>query len=227
MTQTSLSSAFTYMLKRDLTLAFRRPGELINPILFFVIVVTLFPLGVGSEPSLLRELAPGVVWVAALLATLLALDGLFRSDFDDGSLEQMMLSPHPVSILVLAKVCAHWLVTGLPLIVISPLLATLVNLPSALFGKLVLALLLGTPTLSFIGAIGAALTLAVKRGGVLLTLLVLPLYVPVLIFGANLIQAAMMDLPTLGQFYLLGAMLVLAIALSPFAIAAALRVSLQ
>jgi len=227
MTQPSLSGAFTYMLKRDLTLAFRRPGELINPILFFVIVVTLFPLGVGSEPSLLRELAPGVLWVAALLATLLALDGLFRSDFEDGSLEQMMLSPHPVSILVLAKVCAHWLVTGLPLIIISPLLATLVNLPSSMFAKLVLALLLGTPTLSFIGAIGAALTLAVKRGGVLLTLLVLPLYVPVLIFGANLIQAAMMDLPTLGQFYLLGAMLILAISLSPFAIAAALRVSLH
>ncbi len=227
MNQSSLSGAFAYMLKRDLTLAFRRPGELINPILFFVIVVTLFPLGVGSEPSLLRELAPGVLWVAALLATLLALDGLFRSDFDDGSLEQMMLSPHPASVLVLAKVCAHWLVTGLPLIVISPLLATLVNLPATMFGKLAFALLLGTPTLSFIGAIGAALTLAVRRGGVLLTLLVLPLYVPVLIFGANLIHAGMMDLPTLGQFYLLGAMLVLALSLSPFAIAAALRVSLH
>jgi heme exporter protein B len=222
-----MGSAFTFMLKRDLTLAFRRPGELVNPILFFVIVVTLFPLGVGSEPGLLRELAPGVLWVAALLATLLALDGLFRSDFDDGSLEQMMLSPHPVSMLVLAKVCAHWLVTGLPLIIISPLLATLVNLPATMFGKLILALLLGTPTLSFIGAIGAALTLAVRRGGVLLTLLVLPLYVPVLIFGAHLIHAAMMDLPTLGQFYLLGAMLALAISLSPFAIAAALRVSLH
>lgn len=227
MSTPTLSQALGAMLRRDLRLAFRNRGELANPLLFYIIVITLFPFGVGSEPSRLGEIAPGIIWVAALLATLLAMDRIFRSDFEDGSLEQLVLSPHPLSVLVLGKVCVHWILTGLPLMLITPLLGVLMHLPSELLDTLLLSLLLGTPTLSLIGAIGVALTVGVRRGGMLLTLLVLPLYVPVLIFGANVVQAAAADLSTSGQFYVLGALLTLSLTLSPLATAAALRISLN
>lgn len=225
--ETSLGGAFLHVLRRDLKLAYRHRGELANPLLFFVIAVSLFPFGIGSEATTLARIAPGVIWVTALLATLLALEGMFRSDFEDGTLEQMLLTPYPVSVLVLAKVIAHWLVTGLPLILLSPLLAVLLRLPTEALGTLLGSLALGTPTLSLIGAIGVALTVGVRRGGLLLTLLVLPLYVPVLIFGATVVHNAAVGLETAGQLYLLAALLMLALSLSPLATAAALRISLN
>jgi len=219
--------AFLILLKRDLVLAVRNRGELINPLLFYFIVAMLFPLGVTSDPKTLAIMAAGVLWIAALLATLLSLDNLFRSDFDDGSLELMMLSPYPGVVLVLAKVLAHWLVTGLPLLVATPLLAVLMAVPDAARGTLWLTLALGTPVLSLVGAIGVALTVGLRRGGALLSLLVLPLYVPVLIFGANAVGASAAGLPVTGQLYMLGAFLVLALSLAPLATAAALRISID
>jgi heme exporter protein B len=219
--------AFKTLFKRDLTLAYRHRSELANPLLFFVIVVSLFPLGVSPEAHLLRTIAPGVIWVAALLAAMLALDSMFRSDFDDGALEHIVLSGYPLSLLVLAKVSAHWLVSGLPLLLLAPLLGVLLFLPSEGIAVLVLTLLLGTPVLSLIGAIGVALTVGLRRGGVLLSLLVLPLYIPVLIFGANAVNAAADGLPVMGQLYFLAALLVLALTLAPLAAAAALRISLS
>jgi heme exporter protein B len=221
----SSATAFFGLLRRDLRLAVRKRNELLNPILFFVIVVSLFPLGVGPGPKILAEIAPGVIWVAALLATLFSMERLFRSDFEDGALEQLLLSPHALSLLVLAKVLAHWLVTGLPLILVSPLLGLLLHLPSQGIAALPLTLLLGTPALSLIGAIGVGLTVGLRRGGVLLTLLVLPLYVPVLIFGTSAVAATTAGLPIAGQLALLGAMLALALTLAPFATAAGLRIS--
>jgi heme exporter protein B len=218
--------AFVTVLKRDLTLAYRHRSELANPLLFFVIVVSLFPLGVSPESKILQTLAPGVIWVAALLAAMLSLDSLFRSDFADGALEQMVLTAHPVSVLVLAKVLAHWLVTGLPLIVLAPLLGVLLFLPADAMLTLIYTLLLGTPVLSLIGAIGVALTVGLRRGGILLSLLVLPLYIPVLIFAANAVNVAADGLSVSGQLYFLAALLVLAITLAPLAVAAALRISL-
>jgi heme exporter protein B len=210
-----------------LKLVFRRRSELANPILFYLIVISLFPLGVGPASEQLREIAPGIIWIAALLATLLALDALFRSDYEDGSLEQLILSPHPVSVLAFAKVGVHWLVTGLPLLIVTPLLALLMQLDSTTTKTLLLSLLIGTPTLSLIGAVGVALTVGLQRGGLLLTLVVLPLYVPVLIFGAEAVRAAASGLPAIGQLYALGAILALAMVLTPLATAAALRVSLN
>ncbi len=222
-----LLAAFNAVLVRDLRLAYRHRGELFHPLLFFVIVVSLFPFGVGSDPALLREIAPGIVWVAALLATLLGLDGLFKPDFEDGTLEQMALSPQPLPVLVLAKILAHWLVTALPLVAVSPVLALMLNIEPARLPLLVASLLLGTPSLSLIGAIGVALTAGMRRGGVLLTLLVLPLYVPVLIFGANLLATADAGLDPSGQFYLLAAIACLSLVLAPPSAAAALRISLE
>jgi heme exporter protein B len=219
--------AAVILLRRDLVLAFRHRAELANPLLFFVIVVSLFPLGLEPEPATLRLIGPGVIWVAALLATLLSLDAIFRSDFEDGTLEQMLLSPQPVAILVLAKVTAHWLVAGLPLILVSPLLGVLLNLPGDSLRALLWSLALGTPVLSLIGAIGVALTVGLRRGGILLSLLVLPLYIPVLIFGASAVAAAGAGLPIAGQLSFIGALLALALTLAPFAIAAALRISLE
>lgn len=219
--------AFRGVLHRDLQLAIRSRSELINPILFFILVVSLFPLGIGPGPKLLAEIAPGVIWVAALLATLLSMERLFRTDFEDGTLEHLLLSPHGLSFLVLAKVLAHWLVTGLPLILISPLLGVLLQLPGGALPMLALTLLLGTPILSLLGAIGVALTAGLSRGGVLLTLLVLPLYIPVLIFGTSAVAAAAAGLPASGQLALLGALLVLALTLAPFATAAGLRISVD
>ena len=219
--------AFVSLVQRDLLLAFRHRGELINPLLFFMIVVTLFPLGVSPEETLLRTLAPGVIWIAALLSALFSLESMFRSDFDDGALEQMALSPQPLPVLVLAKVLAHWLVSGLPMLMMAPLLALLLAMPGTGIQALELTLLVGTPLLSLIGSIGVALTVGMRRGGVLLTLLVLPLYVPILIFATNAVTAAVAGLPYDGQMYFLAALLALAMTLSPFATAAALRISLS
>ena len=223
----SLNRAFLFLLRRDLLLAFRKRSELANPMLFFVIVITLFPLGVGADSILLRSVAPGLIWVAALLSALLSLDGIFRSDFDDGTLEQLVLSAHPVPLLVLAKVTAHWLTTGVPLILIAPLLAILLGMPSEVMGTLILTLLLGTPVLSLVGAIGVALTVGLRKGGVLLSLLVLPLYVPVLIFASSAVATALNGFDVTAQLYMLGAFLVLAVTLAPFPAAAALRISLS
>ncbi|MCP5142941.1 MAG: heme exporter protein CcmB [Chromatiales bacterium] len=222
-----LAQAFVTLLRRDLLLAFRRPAEIANPLLFFVIVVTLFPLGIGPEPNTLQTIAPGVIWVAALLASMLSLDGMFRTDFDDGALEQILLSPHPLSVLVLAKVIAHWMISGLPLILLSPLLGLFMNLPAESIVALVLTLLLGTPVLSLIGSIGTALTVGLRKGGVLLSLLVLPLYIPVLIFAASAVEVAGVGFSIAAQLSFLGALLALALTLAPVATAASLRISVS
>ncbi|KPV39728.1 hypothetical protein AN478_11550 [Thiohalorhabdus denitrificans] len=220
-----MGRAFATILARDLTLALRHRSELGNPLMFFIVVVTLFPLALGPEQDILTRVAPGIIWVAALLAATLSMDGMFRSDFEDGSLEQMLLSPHPPALLVVAKVLAHWLVTGLPLILISPLLALFLHLPLEALPVLLATLALGTPVLSMVGAIGVALTVGLRRGGLLLTLLVLPLYIPVLIFAAGAVDNAAAGLPVAGQLYFLAALLVLALTLAPLATAAALRIS--
>jgi len=221
-----LIRAFAAILGRDLVLTLRRRGELGNPLVFFVVVVTLFPLALGPAAETLARIAPGILWVAALLAATLAMEALFRSDFEDGSLEQLLLSPHPPALLLLAKVVAHWLATGLPLILISPLLALFVNLPGEALPVLVATLALGTPTLSLVGAIGVALTVGLRRGGLLLALLVLPLYVPVLIFAAGAVDNAAAGLSAAGPIYFLAALLVLAVTLAPPATAASVRISL-
>lgn len=215
------------IIMRELRVAFRSGAEVVNPLWFFLIVITLFPLGIGPEPQLLARIAPGIVSVAALLSSLLALERLFRDDFIDGSLEQLLLLPTPLPITVLGKVIAHWLVTGLPLLLLSPLVALLLSLDFATWRAMALSLLLGTPTLSFLGAIGVGLTVGLRRGGVLLSLLVLPLAVPVLIFASAAIDAAGMGLVINGQLAILGAMLVASATLAPFATAAALRVSVH
>ncbi len=222
-----LGRVFWITLKRDLLLAYRRRNDLVSPLMFFLMVATLFPLGVSPDPVFLSEVAAGVVWVAALLATLLSMDSLFRSDFDDGSLEQMLLSPQPLALLVVAKVCAHWMSSGLPLTIMSPLLGVMLFLPSEGMLPLIITLLIGTPTLSLIGAIGAGLTVGLRKGGVLITLLVLPLYIPVLIFGTGAVQAATSGLPIDGYVAILGAILALGIVLAPIAVAASLRISVS
>jgi len=225
--QVSTWRAFTGTLKRDLLLVFRRRSDIVNPLLFFSIAVTLFPLGISPEPQFLSEIAAGVLWVAALLATLLSLDSLFQQDMADGSLEQLVISPHPLSVLVLSKVLVHWLVTGLPLTLLAPLLAVMMFLPDEGFGILFITLLLGTPTLSLIGAIGAALTVGLRRTGVLLTLLILPLYIPVLIFGTGAVTAATNGIDVLGHLAILGAMFMIALVMAPLAAGAALKISLN
>jgi heme exporter protein B len=215
------------VLHRDLLLALRGKGDVATALLFFVIVTSLFPLGIGAEPNQLRAIAPGVIWVAALLSSLLSLARLFAADHADGTLEQMVLGAAPLGAVVTAKVLAHWLVSGLPLVLIAPLIALQYDLPGALYGVLALSLLLGTPVLSLIGAIGAALTLGLRGGGVLLSLLVLPLYVPVLIMGAGGVELAAAGMGAQGHLLLLAAMLVGAAALAPWAIAAALRISIE
>ncbi len=223
----SLSRAFFAVIRRDLVLALRRRSEIANPLLFFILVITLFPLGIGAQPHLLQAIAPGIIWVSALLAAMLSLDSLFRSDFDDGSLEQILLSPHPTSVLVLAKIVAHWLVTGLPLLIVAPLLAVFLGMPNHALGILLLTLLLGTPVLSLIGAIGVALTVGLRRGGMILSLLVLPLYVPVLIFAGNAVQMAGGGLPVDAQINILIAILLLALVLAPLPVSAALKMSIN
>jgi len=223
----SLLGAWRAMLLRDLTLAMRRRADVLTTLFFFIIVVSLFPLGVSPEMSVLREIAPGVIWVAALLASMLSLGRLFSEDFQDGTLEQMLLLPQPLSVLVLAKVKAHWLVSGLPLVLLSPLLGMQLGLDGDAILLLMLTLLLGTPVLSLIGSVGAALTLGVRGGGVLVSLLVLPLYIPVLIFGTGAVDAAISGMEFDGHLSLLGAFLVLALFTTPLATAAALRISVE
>jgi heme exporter protein B len=213
------------LLRRDLLLALRRRSDVATALLFFVIVASLFPLGIGAEPNLLRAIAPGVIWVAALLSSMLSLGRLFEADRADGTLEQLLLGASPLGVIAAAKVLAHWLVSGLPLVAIAPLIALQYDLPAPLFGVVALSLLLGTPVLSLLGAIGAALTLGLRGGGVLLSLLVLPLYVPVLILGAGSVEMAAAGLSAAGQLQLLAALLVVSAAFAPWAIAAALRIS--
>jgi len=227
MSEASLGRAAISLVRRDLLLAQRRLGEAINPLLFFVLVTSLFPLGTDAGRELLQAMGPGVIWVAALLSALLSLDGMFRSDYEDGTLEHLVISAHPLSVLVLGKVLAHWLVSGFPLLLVSPLLALLLGMNTDAMQVLVITLALGTPVLSLVGAIGVALTVAVRRGGVLLSLLVLPLYVPVLIFGSHAVQSAGQGIPLQGELELLGAFLLLALVLAPWPTAAALRLSLS
>jgi len=223
----SLSQSFFAIIQRDLLLALRKRSELINPLLFFILVITLFPLGIGAKPQLLQSIAPGIIWVSALLAAMLSLDNLFRSDFDDGSLEQIILSPYPTSLLILAKIIAHWLVTGLPLLLMAPLLAVFLGMSTAAINILLVTLLLGTPVLSLIGAIGVALTVGLRRGGMILSLLVLPLYVPVLIFASNAVEMASSGLPVMAQLNILTAILFMSLTLAPWPTAAALKMSIN
>jgi len=218
---------FLAIVRRDLILAMRRRSDVLTILFFFVIVVSLFPLGIGPEMNTLRLIAPGVVWVAALLASMLALERLFAIDYADGALEQMLLAPQPLSLLVLGKVAAHWLVTGLPLVLMAPVLGIQYDLSLDGLRVLVITLLLGTPALSLIGAIGAALTLGLRGGGVLVSLLVLPLTIPVLIFGAGAVEATVSGLGGEGHMSMLAAILVLSLFFAPLAAAAALRVSVE
>ena len=220
-----MMAALRCVIHRDLLLAVRRSSDVLTVLLFFVIVASLFPLGVGPDPALLRAIAPGVIWVAALLASMLALNRMFASDHADGTLEQMLLGATPLGMTVAAKVLAHWLVSGLPLVLISPVLALQFDFPQESLWTLTLSLALGTPALSLIGAIGAALTLGLRGAGALLSLLVLPLYVPVLVVGAGAAESAVSGLGGQAQLLLLGALLVFAGAFAPWAAAEALRIS--
>lgn len=215
------------LLRRQLTLALRRPVEIGNPLLFFAMVIALFPLGLGPVPEALSTFAPGILWIVALLANLLSAELLFRSDYEDGSLEQLLLSPQPLYISVLSYVLAQWLVTGALLALLSPLFAVMLNLDPSALPTLIGSLLLGTGVLSLVGGIGAALTVGLKRGGMLVALLVLPLYMPVLIFGSAAVQAAAGGFPSTPHLAVLGAMLCMAIALAPLAMSAALRITID
>lgn len=216
--------AFCALLRRDLLLVYRTPAQMINPLAFFLIMASLFPLGISPDPKLLGELAGGIIWIGALLSVLLSMDSLFKSDQEDGSLDQLLLSPHPLPLLVLAKVVSHWLTSGLCLTLMAPLLALMLHMPAELLPALIIGLLVGTPVLSLAGAVGAALTVRIGKGSVLLTLLSLPLYIPVLIFGTGALQAAFMELPYTGHILWLAVFLVLGLCLAPLAISAALRV---
>ncbi len=219
---------FWCILTRDLTLALRRGTDVLTTLFFFVIVVSLFPLGVGTEREVLEELGPGVVWVAALLASMLALERLFAADYEDGTLEQMLLTFQPLSLLVLAKIAAHWLLTGLPLVLIAPLVGMQYHLSDTAIWVMMLALLIGTPVLSLIGAIGAALTLGLRGGGILLSLLILPLYIPVLVYGAGAVTVSRIEFTdTQPYFALLAAFLLVALVFAPVAASAALKISLE
>ncbi|MFC5609587.1 heme exporter protein CcmB [Variovorax soli] len=222
-----MARAFLAIVLHDLSLAWRRRGSALSSLLFFIIVCSLFPLALGPEPQQLRTLAPGILWVAALLASMLSLSRLFVQEHADGSLEQLLLSPHPLALLALAKTCAHWLTSGLPLLLLTPLLAQQYSLPAAPALLLAVSLLIGTPVLSLVGAVGAALTLGVRGGAVLLCILVLPLCTPVLIFGVGAAAAADAGMSVLPQLSLLGACLALALFLCPLATAASLRIAME
>ena len=227
MKRTGLFANFAAIIRRDVMIAIRNRADAANSVVFYVIVFTLFPLAIGQDSTQLQALAPGVIWIAALLATLLGLEGLFRSDFDDGSLEQLLLTNVSVPLLVLGKILAHWCVTCLPLILVTPILAPMMQLSNLSTAVLLLTLMIGTPILSLVGSIGTALTVGTRRGGVLLTLIVLPLYIPVLVFGSTAVQNAGLGLPIAGQIYLLSAMAILALCLTPIAAAAAIKISLN
>uniref|UniRef100_A0A486XW44 Heme exporter protein B n=1 Tax=Rheinheimera sp. BAL341 TaxID=1708203 RepID=A0A486XW44_9GAMM len=214
-------------LKRELTLLARQKADWLNPVLFFVIVLSLFPLGVGPEPNLLRIIAPGVIWIAALLSVLLAAERLFKDDYRNGVLEQIVASRQAIWPFVLAKLAANWLSTGLPLVLLSPLVALLLNVDSASFVAMVLTLLLGTPLLSLLSVLGAALTVSADKGGILLALLILPLYIPLLIFASAAMEAASMALPYFGQLAVMLAMLLFALALVPMAVTSALKINVS
>ena len=223
----SYRQLFFSVYKKDVLLAFRQRSEIINPLLFFLIVISLFPLGIGPEPQLLALMAPGIIWVAALLSTMLGLDKIFRDDHQDGSLEQLLMSPYPTSLIVIAKIAAHWSITGLPLVLLSPMFGLLLNMDSNSMQAVILTLLIGTPLLSLIGAIGAGLTVGLQKGGVLLSLLVLPLYIPVLIFATSAIETSAMSLDYSAQLAILGAMLAVGLVTAPFAVSSALKVSVS
>lgn len=223
----NIFQGFWATLRRDLLIALRRRGDFANPLLFFLIVCSLFPLGIGPEPQQLSEMSPGILWIVALLSCLLSVDALFRSDYDDGSLEQILLSPVSLYLQALAKAFAHWLLTGVPLAVLSPVLATMLQLPSHGLLALFLSLLLGSMVMSLIGAIGAALTVGLRKGGVLLSLIILPLYIPVLIFGVAVVETALAGDNYLGLLAVLGAFLMLAVSLAPLAIAAGVKISVD
>ncbi len=218
---------FRWIVLRDLTLAWRRRADVLSTLFFFVIVVSLFPLGIGPEPKLLRAIAPGVVWVAALLASMLSLGRLFANDHQDGTLEQMLLTPQPLYLVVMGKVVAQWLVSEVPLVLIAPLVGVQFDLDPNTRLVLMVSLLLGTPILSFIGSIGAALTLGLRGGGVLIALLILPLYIPVLIFGSGAVDASIGGMSPQANLSLLAALLALSVVFAPWATAAALRISLE
>lgn len=218
---------FRHLVMRELRLALRQGTDVAMVVSFFVITVTLFPLGVGPEPNILARIAAGVVWVTALLAVMLSLERVFQSDYEDGSVDLLLLTPAPLELVVLAKITAHWLLTGFPLIITAPVLAALMNMPASGYVVLIGTMALATPTLSLIGAVGAALTLGARRGGVLISLLVLPLYIPVLIFAVAAVDAAITDLTSRPHLLILGAMLAAALPLAPWAAAAALRHSLR
>jgi len=220
-------STFRTILIRDLMLAARRKTDILSALFFFIIVISLFPLGVGMEKATLQKIAPGVAWVAALLASMLALERLFASDYEDGTLEQMLLSPQPLSLVVLAKVTAHWLLTGLPMVLIAPLVGLQYHLSAEAIQVMMLALLLGTPILSLLGSIGAALTLGVRGGGILISLLILPLYIPVLIYGSGAVSAIMIAGEEQAYLLLLGGFALLSTVFAPWATAASLRISLE
>lgn len=211
------------ILRRELRLAVRQSSDSVMVVAFFVIAVVLFPFGVGPEPNMLAKIGPGVIWVAALLAAMLSMERMFQADYEDGSLELLVLTPVPLEFTVLAKIFAHWLTTGLPLIIAAPLLAVMMNIPSEGWPVLLISLALGTPTLSLIGAVGAGLVLGARRGGVLLSLLVLPLFIPILIFGVGSVDMALNGLETKAHTLLLGGMFLASLALTPWATAAALR----
>lgn len=222
-----MNRAWVTIFKRDILLALRRRSDVATTLFFFLIVASLFPLGIGPEPSVLSSIAPGVLWVAALLAGMLSLTRMFASDFSDGSLEQMLIAPQPLPMLVIAKVLAHWIVCGLPVVLLAPMIGLQYALPNDALLVLVLSLLLGTPALSLIGAIGAALTLGVRGSGLLIALLVLPLYIPVLIFGAGAVAASQHGMSPEAHLSLLAAFSLLSLVLAPFATAAALRISVE
>ena len=227
MKKLSLFSLLILVVRRDLVLAMRRRADVLTTLFFFVMVVSLFPLGVGPEMDMLRKMAPGVLWVAALLASMLSLGRLFSADYLDGTLEQMMLAPQSLSVLVLGKMVSHWMVSGLPLVLMTPVLGLQFDMSVQAIGVLMLSLLLGTPILSMVGAIGAALTLGLRGGGVLLSLLVLPLCIPVLIFGTGAVQAVSSGLNVSSHLSLMGALLVLALTFTPWVAAQALRISME
>jgi len=225
--QTPTSRAFFTTLKRDLVIAFRRKNDLLNPFMFFFIVVSLFPIGVSPDPDRLAEIAAGVLWIAALLASMLSMDSLYRADYEDGSLEQLLLSPHPLYFMVLAKNIAHWLVSGLPVVLVSPILAYMLNLPAESYLPLITTLALGTPILSLIGSIGVALTVGLGSRGLILAVIILPMSAPILIAGTMAVQFTSNGASLSGYLAILAAMLAAALSLAPLASAAALRISVN
>ncbi|MGE5758331.1 MAG: heme exporter protein CcmB [Sideroxydans sp.] len=227
MNKLSLFGLLGLVIRRDLLLAMRRRADVLTTLVFFVMVVSLFPLGVGPEPEMLRKMASGVVWVAALLASMLSLPRMFSADYLDGTLEQMMLAPQSLMVMVLGKIAAHWMLSGLPLALIAPVLGLQFDMPPQALLMLVLVLLLGTPILSMIGAIGAALTLGLRGGGVLVSLLVLPLCIPVLIFGAGAVEAVTSGMSAVSNLSFLGALMLFALVFTPFVAAQALKISME